>query len=156
VRLSFDTNILVYAADIGAGSKHRSSVALMQRALGADCVLCLQSLAEFFHAVTRKGVMSVSESQRLIDEWRTFFPIIWANEECLVEAIEVHRRHRLSFWDAMLWSTARQAGCRILLSEDFQDGLVIGRMRCINPFEAANQALLDAALPAAEEERDGR
>jgi len=33
--------------------------------------------------------------------------------------------HRLAFWDAMLWATARRTGVRILISEDFQDGRML-------------------------------
>ena len=152
MRVSFDTNILVYAADLRAGPKHRPAVELMHRARGRDCVLCLQSLAEFFHAVTRKGVMTANEAQRLIDEWRAVFPVRAASEQNLAEAMKAHRRHGFPFWDAMLWATAHEAGCRILLSEDFQDGRVVGGLRFVDPFRAANRALLDAALPAADEE----
>ncbi|MBI1986695.1 MAG: PIN domain-containing protein [Rhodospirillales bacterium] len=150
MRLSFDTNLLVYAADVRAGDRHHSAAALVQRAVGADCVLCLQSLAEFFYAVTRKRLMTLEDAARTVDRWRAVFPVYAASEECLADAMNVHRKHRFPFWDAMLWATAREAGCRILLSEDFQDGLRLGGLRCVNPFAAANQALLDAALPAAD------
>ena len=152
MRVSLDTNILVYAVDSDAGGKNRAATLLVRRAAGADCVLSLQSLAEFFHAVTRKGVMTANEAQRLIDEWRAVFPVYAASEKSLTDAIDVHRKHRLAFWDAMLWATAHEAGCRILLSEDFQDGRVVGGLRFVDPFRAANRALLDAALPATEEE----
>lgn len=150
MRVTFDTNLLVYAADTRAGHRHPPVVALMQRARGADCILCLQSLAEFFHAITRKRLLTPDEARRWVDDWRAAFPVYAASEECLTDAIDLHRRHRLAFWDAMLWATAREAGCRILLSEDFQDGLRLGSLRCVNPFAAANRALLDAALPAAD------
>ena len=47
-RFSVDTNILVYAADAKAGAKHERAVALLHAAAGADCVLTVQALAEFF------------------------------------------------------------------------------------------------------------
>ncbi len=150
MRVTFDTNLLVYAADTRAGHRHPPAVALMQRARGAECILCLQSLAEFFYAVTRKRLLTPDAARRWVDDWRAAFPVYAASEECLADAMNAHRRHRLAFWDAMLWATAREAGCRILLSEDFQDGLAIGGLRCVNPFAAANRALLDAALPAAD------
>ena len=52
-----------------------------------------------------------------------------------------------SFWDAMLWTTARQAGCRLLLSEDLQDGQTLGGVTCVNPFAPRNATLVAAALP---------
>jgi len=151
VRVTFDTNLLVYAADTRAGHRHPPAVGLMQRAEDADCILCLQSLAEFFYAVTRKRLLTPDAARRWIDSWRVAFPVYAASEDCLVEAIDLHRRHRFPFWDALLWATAREAGCRLLLSEDFQDGLAIGGLRSVDPFAAANGPLLEAALPAAEE-----
>ncbi len=47
----------------------------------------------------------------------------------------------------MLWATARRAGCRLLLSEDFQDGRDLGGVLFLNPFDPANRRLLDLALP---------
>ena len=32
------------------------------------------------------------------------------------------KKHRLAFWDAMLWAAAQRAGVRHLLTEDLQDG----------------------------------
>jgi hypothetical protein len=57
------------------------------------------------------------------------------------------KRHSVSFWDAMLWVTAREAGCRLLFSEDLHDGQTLDGVTCINPFAARNQTLVEAALP---------
>ena len=55
-RFSLDTDILVFAADSKAWAKHARAVALLHGAAAADCVLTVQVLAEFFHAVTHSGV----------------------------------------------------------------------------------------------------
>ncbi|WP_295432446.1 hypothetical protein [uncultured Thiodictyon sp.] len=44
--------------------------------------------------------------------------------------------HDFAFWDAMLVQAARAAGVTRLLTEDMQDGRVIGAMRLENPFKA--------------------
>jgi predicted nucleic acid-binding protein len=41
----------------------------------------------------------------------------------------------------MLWATLDQAGCRTLLTEDFQDGRTLGGVTFLNPFELANSEL---------------
>ena len=56
-RLSLDTNLLVYAVDHDAGEQHERSRALMEQAARRDCVLTLQALAEFFHAMTRNRLL---------------------------------------------------------------------------------------------------
>ena len=70
-----------------------------------------------------------------------------ADESDLAVAVIAVEQHGLSFWDAMLWATARRAGCRVLLSEDFQDGRDLGGILFVNPLEPANRKLLDLALP---------
>ena len=55
--------------------------------------------------------------------------------------------HGRSFWDAMLWATAARAGVAAILSEDFQDGRVLGGVRFVNPFVPGNAATIDRILP---------
>ena len=149
MRLSLDANILVYAADSEAGERHRAAVDLVRRASRGDCVLTLQSLGEFFHVVTRKGKVAPSNAATLIERLRATFPVQAAGVDALDAAVPAILQHQLSFWDALLWATVQQAGCRLLLSEDFQDGRKLGQVSFLNPFEPANHALLERVLPLA-------
>ncbi len=54
--------------------------------------------------------------------------------------------HRLSFWDAMLWATARQGGCSAILSEDMQDGRRLGGVEFVNPFATGASTRLESLL----------
>jgi predicted nucleic acid-binding protein len=145
--VSFDTNILVYGFDVDAGAKHTAAIALTARAASSDSVLALQSLAEFYHVTTRKRILEPAAAAAAVDRLQATFPICAADRQALVTAIAAARRHRLPFWDAMLWATVQQAGCRMLLSEDFQDGRRLGSVLIVDPFAPANAALLDEALP---------
>ena len=40
----------------------------------------------------------------------------------LLQAVAAVQEHSLPFWDAMLWSAAKDAGVTLLLTEGFQDG----------------------------------
>ena len=42
---------------------------------------------------------------------------------------------QLSYWDGLIVAAAEQAGCRWLLSEDFQSGRRYGTVTVVNPFE---------------------
>ncbi len=44
-------------------------------------------------------------------------------------------RESFSFWDAMLVETARAAGATRLLTEDMQDGRLLGALKIENPFK---------------------
>lgn len=147
MRFTLDTNVLVYAVDVAAGTRRQTALDLLRRATQADCVLTLQCLGEFFHTVTRKGKLPLDEAATFLNEWRAVLPVHAADEETLANAVDLVKRHSVSFWDAMLWTTARQAGCRLLLSEDLQDGQTLRGVTCVNPFAPHNATLLAAALP---------
>ena len=146
MRVSFDTNILVYAVDRAAERKHSLAVEVIGWASGADCVFTVQALGEFFNVVTRKTGLDLVEAEGFIDDWQSVFPVHSATPDCLASAIQAVRRHGLAFWDAMLWATARDAGCGLLIGEDFQDGRTLGGVTFVNPFLARNDTLLRAAL----------
>ena len=135
-RFSLDTNILVYAVDRDAGERHERSGDLMARAARRDCVLTVQALAEFFHATTRKKLLEPSLAGAFVGDWLDVFDIISADETALIDAIDAVHEHGLSFWDAMIWATARQAGCSAILSEDMQDGQRLGGVEFVDPFAA--------------------
>ncbi len=54
--------------------------------------------------------------------------------DSLLSAIELERRHHLSFWDALIVQTASKSGADRLLSENFQDGRRFGHLRVFNLF----------------------
>ena len=134
-RLSLDTNVLFYSVDWDAGDRHARAVSIINRAENWDCVLVLQTLGEFFAAATRKGRMPHANAVAQVENWLQVFPVHAAGPATLRQAIAAVREHRLPFWDAMLWATAREAGCTLILSEDFQHGRVLGGVRFHNPFQ---------------------
>ena len=73
-RFSVDTNILIYSIDMDAGTRHEQARAVMDALPDADCVLTLQALAEFFHAVTRKDKMPAAEAAGMVRDWMKSFP----------------------------------------------------------------------------------
>lgn len=147
-RFSLDTNILVTAVDHDAGERHERSKELMGRAAQRDCVLTVQALAEFFHAATRKNLIELSRASAFVRDWLDVFHVASADETALIDAMDAVEEHRLSFWDAMLWATARQIGCSAILSEDMQDGRRLSGVEFINPFAADATARLAALLEA--------
>ena len=145
-RFSLDTNILVYAVDRDAGERHEWSKALMGRAAPLDCILTVQVLAEFFHVTTRKKLLNPSHAGAFVRDWLDVFQVAAAADTVLVDAMDAVAEHQLSFWDAMLWATARQSGCTAIITEDLQDGRRLSGVEFINPFAADAQARLRALL----------
>ena len=135
-RFSIDTNILIYSVDTDAGERHEHAMLLLDDMAARDCVLTLQALAEFFHAVTRKDKMPIEDARAMVHDWMTLFPTAVADARTLPAAITLRAEHGFAFWDAMLVQTLRGAGVTRLLTEDMQHGRQVGPLRLENPFTA--------------------
>lgn len=125
-RFSLDTNILVYAVDRSTGDRHEQSKDLVAHAAKCDCLLTLQSLAEFLHATTRKNLLPASVARAFVHDWLEVFEITAADASALDDAIEAVQEHKIAFWDAMIWETARRTGCAAVINpfaENAQDRL---------------------------------
>lgn len=147
MRVSFDSNLLVYSVDRRDPVKQRRARQFLERAAPGDCVLALQALAEFFHVVTRKCGAAPEEAGPIVDQFLLSYRTVASSSDSLRVAVRAVVDHRIAFWDAMLWSTLQAAGCEILFTEDFQDGRELGGVRFVNPFLAGNSEVVDLALP---------
>ena len=134
-RVALDTNILVYSVDLDAGKKHDKAIELFAQLTPTNCVLSLQSLCEFYAAVTRKKLMPAADAMAQVDDWQQLYPVVSAKAATLTRAFAAVKRYQLSFWDALLWATVREAGITTLLSEDFQHEQHLDGVQIINPFK---------------------
>jgi len=135
-RYTLDTNLLIYAVDNKAEhqDKRIQAIKLLDEAVDQAVVLTVQALAEFYFATTRKNKLSLMEAEQQAADWEILFPVIAADARDLNQAMLLARQHSLSFWDALLLSTAQRHGVKFLLSEDFQDGWKYKGIQVINPF----------------------
>jgi predicted nucleic acid-binding protein len=133
-RSFFDTNILVYTDDKGAPAKQRRALDLIaeHRRAGTG-VISLQVLQEYFVAVTRKLQVDTAVARRKV-ELLAEFDVAAINFSDLLAAIDLHRLHGFSFWDALILQAASQAGCVVVFSEDLQSNRELRGMRIVNPF----------------------
>jgi predicted nucleic acid-binding protein len=76
----------------------------------------------------------IEDAHNHIQDLQLLFPVITAKPQTLTSAITITKKHKFAFWDAMLWSTARENGVTILLSENFQNGRMLEEIKIINPF----------------------
>jgi len=130
-----DTNILVYAYDESAGAKHERAQATLETLWesGAGC-LSIQVLQEFYVNVTRKVAQPLdadTAKQIIADfgEWPTHSPTV----ADVLAAIELQTRYSLSFWDAMILTSAARMGCDAVLSEDLSAGQDYAGVKVVNP-----------------------
>ena len=130
-----DTNILIYAHDHSAGTKHTRARDLI-RALwqsGAGC-LSIQVLQEFYVNVTQKVAkpLTPNEASQIIADlsvWQVHRPGV----EDVLDAIRLQDRYQVSFWDAMIIASAIQLGCQTIWSEDLNPGQVYDTVTVTSP-----------------------
>jgi len=145
---SFDTNVLIYAVVDARDPKSERARELLARCTHtAGAVLLLQALAEFSYVAIRKFSVAPNRVQRHIRAWTRIIPVDAADETDLDRALELVRNHRIAFWDGLMCATASRVGIEHLLTEDLQDGRRFGNLTVVNPFRAANAALIDRILP---------
>jgi predicted nucleic acid-binding protein len=138
-RFTLDTNLLVYAIDSAAGTRHRLARDIIQSAVRLDCWLTLQAVSEFYAAVSRKGIVPRPDAAAQAADWLDLFPCAAASETAVRTALADAAAGRASYWDALLLATAGEAGCVAILTEDLADGGELGGIRIHNPFGAAGE-----------------
>ena len=138
VKTFVDTNILVYAYDRGAGEKHVAAQrAIEQLWKDGNGLISTQVLQEFYINIRRKAQrpISISAARNLIADYLAWDPVV-NNGTSILEAMDVERRYKLSFWDSLIVVAAQQSGAEILLSEDFNQGQKYGSVQVQSPFES--------------------
>lgn len=144
--LSFDTNILVYAADSTAGSRHLASIQLLAAAVSAPAALNEQSVFEFLYAATRKQNQPMAVAARMVRSWLMNFPLMLSPPTVVEDSLALLDSYPLQLWDAHMLAVCGGNGCDVLLSEDMADGARYGRVLVLNPFNPANTAKLASLL----------
>lgn len=134
-RRFIDTNVAVYAYDSSAGRKQFIAQQLLLDAASAgEGVLSVQVLGEFFHAtVTRKKLLTVDKARVAIAALRQL-EVIGIDGGMVEQAIDLHERYQLHYWDALIVAAAKLSGCVSVLSEDLNDGQIYDGVLVINPF----------------------
>ncbi len=151
MRIAFDTNVLACAEGINGAERRDAALALIRRLPQEAAVIPVQVLGELFNVLVRKGGKSRSDARDALLSWRDTFPVVETSPEVMLAAADLATDHQLGIWDAVILSAASQAGCRLLLSEDLQEGFTWAGVTVIDPFSSPRPAMLNALLGEAAE-----
>ncbi|HEX4180193.1 MAG TPA: PIN domain-containing protein [Caulobacteraceae bacterium] len=133
--ITADSNVFVYLWDNDEPRK----MAVAQRvvaALGAthQAVVGLQVVGEVQNVLRRKLRQppweAAQNARNILATFDTFGP----TESNVSEALALMSTGRMAYWDALLVTAARDAGCAVFLTEDMEDGARHGSIEIINPF----------------------
>jgi predicted nucleic acid-binding protein len=125
-----DTNILLCAHDLDAGSKRQRSIDSLRRLWDDDAGrLSVQVLQEFYVNVTRKlsTPVAISTAREVVATYRT-----WVRDatsaDTVLRATHIAEMAQISFWDALIVASAEQ---------DLNAGQTIAGVLIVNPLLSA-------------------
>jgi len=126
----FDTNVLVYLASADTAKADRAETLIAKG--GAISVQVLNELA---NVARRKMRMSWAETHTLLTLTRGLLTVHSLTLEIHKAGLMLAERYGLSLYDAMIVSSALDADCDILWSQDIQHGMALDEgIRIVDPF----------------------
>ena len=136
-RYFLDTNVLVYTFDASEPEKQARAKALVSGALrDTRGVISYQVVQEFMNVATRKfaSPLTAQDCREYIDTVLAPLCDVFPSMEMYTEALEIHERWQLSYYDSLIITAALAAGCERLYSEDLQHDQKIRDLTIENPF----------------------
>ena len=138
-----DTNVLVYRFDPRDPVKQRIASEVLRNGIATETLrVSHQAIVEFVQAVTRpivrggSSLLARTDALREAEEMLAQFDILYPTESVVRTAIRGVATYQLGWFDAHMWAYAEHYGLEEIVSEDFSDGQLIGRVRIHNPFRA--------------------
>jgi predicted nucleic acid-binding protein len=132
--ITADTNVLIYLWDNRAPTKMEVSKGIASLLAARSAPLALQVIGEIQNVLLRKlrqpPWQAAQNARNLLSAYGSFR----ASEDNASESLILMAAGRMSYWDGMLVTAARDAGCRVMLSEDMHDGARFGDLEIVNPF----------------------
>ncbi|MBI3492242.1 MAG: PIN domain-containing protein [Acidobacteria bacterium] len=146
VTVALDTNVLAYAEGVNDPEKKAVALALLDKLPPESTMIPVQSLGELFNVLVRKAGRTKTRAQQAVLTWGDAFPLIETSPDVVLMAMDLAADHRLGVWDSVILAAAADARCRLLLSEDLQDGFTWSGVTVTNPFSSPRHPLLAAML----------
>ena len=144
-----DTNVLVYAHDPRDRRKQERALEVLDRLIpNGQAVLSVQCLTEFFQAVRHRipEPLRPEEALAQVERFVRVCHVLDLTPMVVIDGCRGSDSYSLSLWDALIWATAKLNQVPFVLSEDFQDGILLEGVRFLNPFsETFNLALLQTS-----------
>ena len=142
MRVALDTNILAYAEGLGDAARCTAARQLIERLPSDQALLPAQTLGELFGMLTAKARRTPAQARDAVLSWADTFEVADSTWPAFQSAFDLTADHQLPMWDALILAVTAEQRCRLLLSEDFQDGFTWGGVTVVNPFASPRSPLL--------------
>ena len=136
-RFFLDTNIFVYTFDSRSPSKRARANDLVTRALDTRLgIISYQVVQEFLNVATRKFPKPMMPAEAQLYLARILLPLceVFPDSSLYGQALSICEEAQISFYDALIASSAIAGDCRILWTEDLQHKQRIRNLEIRNPF----------------------
>jgi predicted nucleic acid-binding protein len=151
MKFALDTNVLAYAEGTNGATMRDKALELIQRLPVGAVVLPVQTLGELFNVLVRKAKRRPARARAAVLSWRDAYPTVETSAAVMVNATDLASDHGLTIWDSVVLAASAEAECRLLLSEDLQEGFTWRGVTVTNPFAPTLHPLLAALLTAPRE-----
>lgn len=129
VRSFLDTNVLLYTDDHDDPRKQKLALSLVERCrTDRSGVISTQILQEYFVAATRKLAVPPEIARGKLQLFSRFW-VVKIDVPDVLMAVDLHRLHSISFWDALVVRAAQESACALLYTEDLHDGWKLNGLR---------------------------
>jgi len=133
VKVFLDTNILIYAYSGTEPDKRDIALTILEE---HSIVISIQVLNEFIWIMNRKYGISFEKLQILSDIFWRKFEVVLLRKSSVDKALSLANQYKYSYWDSLIIASALENKCKILYTEDMQDGQIIeGKLKIENPFK---------------------
>lgn len=136
-----DTNVLVYRFDPRDPEKQSIATRLLKDGIAAQNIrVPHQAILEFVSAVAkpigaeRRPLLPREDALREAEIMLSQFEVLYPTESVLRLAVRGAFTYELPWFDAHIWAYAEHYGLSEIISEDFSNGQLIGKVRVRNPF----------------------
>jgi predicted nucleic acid-binding protein len=86
--------------------------------------------------MNRKYEISFEKLQILSDIFWRKFEVVLLRKSSADKALSLANQYKYSYWDSLIIASALENKCKILYTEDMQDGQIIeGKLKIENPFK---------------------
>lgn len=144
MRISLDTNVLAYAEGVGDEARCRAARQIAAVLPVEDVLLPVQVLGELYRVLTGKAGWPPARAGEAVLAWADTFLVGDTTWQAMKSAFDLVADHKLQFWDALILAVSAEQMCRLLLTENLQDGFTWHGVTVANPFIEAKHSLLKA------------
>jgi predicted nucleic acid-binding protein len=144
-----DTNVFIYFFSSIDLDKKEISSKIIKASFKFDRIcVSYQVIQEFSNVMLTKAQPPMKKQDissfidKILDPICSFYPSI----DFYKNALKLREKNKLSYYGSLIALAALELECDYLLSEDFNDGMKINKLKIINPFKIRNKKVLNLFL----------